>query len=85
MPETSQHQRAVLDIDTPVWVTLAERKMPLEEILAIVPGSMIFFDKRCDEPLEVVAGESPVATGEAVKVGDKFGVRIRNVGKEETA
>jgi flagellar motor switch/type III secretory pathway protein FliN len=40
------------------------------------PGSIIKFEKTCDEPLEVAVGDRTIAHGEVVKVGDKFGVRI---------
>ena len=37
---------------------------------------MIQFDKSCEEMLELSVGDHPMASGGAVKVGDKFGLRI---------
>lgn len=79
-PEGKSYQQAVLNIRTPVSVTLAERKISLDAILALVPGSMLTFDTHCDQPLTLRAGNHPIATGETVKIGDKFGLRIRQVG-----
>jgi flagellar motor switch/type III secretory pathway protein FliN len=45
------------------------------------PGSIIKFDKTCDELLELSIGNRTVARGEAVKVGDKFGLRISGLVK----
>ena len=71
--------QAVLSIQTPLSVTLAAKKCSLERIVDLVPGAMLTFDAHCDEPLTLEAGGKPIATGDAVKIGDKFGLRIREV------
>ena len=71
--------KAVLSIQTPLSVTLAAKKCSLERIVDLVPGAMLTFDAHCDEPLTLEAGGKPIATGDAVKIGDKFGLRIREV------
>jgi flagellar motor switch protein FliN/FliY len=73
------YSRAVLAIKTPVSVTLARKKVSLERIVNLVPGSMLTFDSHCDEPLTLEAGGKPIATGETVKIGDKFGLRVRDI------
>ena len=75
----SEHSRAVLSIKTPVSVTLARKQVTLDQIVNLVPGSMLTFDAHCDEPLTLEAGGKPIATGETVKIGDKFGLRIRDI------
>lgn len=75
----SDYARTVLSIKTPVNVTLARKKVPLDRIVDLVPGSMLTFDAHCDEPLTLEAGGKPIATGETVKIGDKFGLRIREI------
>jgi len=60
-------------------VTLAATRQPIREIIELVPGSIIHFDKLCDETLTLEIGNQPVAEGEAVKVGDKFGLRITSM------
>lgn len=71
--------RAVLSIKTPVSVTLARKKCSLELIVDLVPGAMLTFDAHCDEPLLLEAGGKAIANGDAVKVGDLFGLRIREL------
>ena len=66
------YTRAVLAIQTPVCVTLARKSVSLEEIVNLVPGAMLTFDVHCDDPLTLEAGET-------IKIGDKFGIRIREV------
>jgi len=73
----------LLRIKTPVTVVLAEKKETLRSILSLVPGSMLTFDTHCDHPLELSVGGHVIADGETVKIGDKFGIRIRQVGVEK--
>ena len=73
----------LLTIKTPVTVVLAEKKETLRNILSLVPGSMLTFDTHCDHPLELCIGGHVIANGETVKIGDKFGIRIRQVGVEK--
>lgn len=72
-------RRSMLTIKTPVTVTLARKREPLTRILNLVPGSMLTFDIHCEEPLTLEAGGQPIATGETIKIGDKFGLRIREI------
>lgn len=73
----SGYQKEVLAVRCPVAVVLASRSIPLSTIIDLVPGAMIQFEKNCEEPLVLEVGGHPLATGEAVKVEDKFGLRVR--------
>jgi flagellar motor switch/type III secretory pathway protein FliN len=73
------YARSLLKIKVPVVVTLASKRKPVEEILELGLGSILQFDKPCDETLELEIADTPVAVGEAVKVGDKFGLRVTGV------
>src|SRR5688572_33228243 len=70
------YARGLMRIRVPVRVTLASQRKPIQEIIELGPGSIVKFDKTCDEPLELCVGDRPIATGEVVKVGDKFGLRV---------
>jgi flagellar motor switch protein FliN/FliY len=74
--ELPHYSRSLLRIRIPVSVHLATKKETVQEIVEIVPGAIIKFDKGCDELLHMVVGGQSVAEGEAVKVGDKFGFRV---------
>lgn len=73
------YTRSMLRIQVPVMVTLASKKQSINKIVELGPGSIIKFDKLCDEMLELEVGGRPIAEGEAVKVGDKFGLRISSM------
>jgi flagellar motor switch/type III secretory pathway protein FliN len=73
------YSKSLLKIKVPVIVTLAEKKQPLSQIVEMGPGMIIQFEKSCEEMLELEIGERKVAAGEAIKVGDKFGLRITSI------
>lgn len=73
------YSRSLLKIRVPVSVELASKKETLQEVIALAPGSIIKFDKGCEELLRLMVGENAVAVGEAVKVGEKFGFRVTSM------
>src|SRR3954463_2440951 len=75
------YSRGLLQILVPVRVTLASQRKSIQEIIELGPGSIVKFDKTCDEPLELCVGDRPIAQGEVVKVGDKFGLKISGLVK----
>jgi len=77
--ELPAYSRSLLRIKVPVIVTLAETKQPIGRIVELGPGTIIQFDKSCEEMLSLQVGDQPVAEGEAVKVGDKFGIRLTSL------
>lgn len=74
-----KYTRSLLKIDVPLRVVLAEKKQSLAAIMELGPGSIIQFTKSCEDLLELHVENQIVAQGEAVKVGDKFGLRISNM------
>ncbi len=75
------YSRRLLQILVPVRVTLASQRKSIQEIIELGPGSIVKFDKTCEEPLDLCIGDRPVAQGEVVKVGDKFGLKISGLVK----
>ena len=73
------YARSLLRIKLPVTVTLASKQQVVEKIVNLNPGSIIQFDKSCEEMLELGVGDQKIGVGEAVKVGDKFGIRITSL------
>lgn len=73
------YARSLLRIKVPVIVTLAAKKQPIGRIVELGTGSIIQFDKSCEEMLALHVADQAVAEGEAVKVGDKFGIRVTSL------
>ncbi len=78
-PLLKPYCKSVLRVKVPLVVTLARKQMPIDQVLKLVPGVMIQFDKPCDTPMTVEVGDQAIAEGEIVKTGDKFGVRIGDI------
>lgn len=70
------HARSFFRVTAPVSVNLAHKKESVREIVEMAPGSILTFDKGCEELLELAIGDRVIAVGEAVKIGDKFGFRV---------
>jgi flagellar motor switch/type III secretory pathway protein FliN len=73
------YSRSLLRIEVPVVVTLATTRLSVKRILDMGPGSILHFEKSYDSPLTLSVGHCDVAVGDAVKVGDKFGIRITSM------
>lgn len=78
-PLLKPYCRSILRVSVPVVVKLAQKSMPADQVLRLVPGAMIQFDKHCETPMTVEVGGQPIAEGEIVKTGDKFGIRIGQI------
>ncbi|QDT15288.1 FliM/FliN family flagellar motor switch protein [Alienimonas californiensis] len=63
-------------LPVPVTVRLAEKRVPLATIRNLVPGALLSFDKDCAAPLDLYVANRKHAIGEAVKVGERFGLKV---------
>lgn len=61
-------------------VKLAECKMPLARVVGLNTGAIIEFEKPADAPLDLMINNKCIGVGQAVKVGENFGLRITQVG-----
>ncbi|MGC3970105.1 MAG: FliM/FliN family flagellar motor switch protein [Pirellulales bacterium] len=77
--ELPNYTRSLLRIQVPVMVTLATKKHQVSTILDIGPGTILQFKKSCDQLLELEVNGHAIGVGEAVKVGDKFGLRVTSL------
>jgi flagellar motor switch protein FliN/FliY len=78
--KSSTELQRILKLEVPVIVKLAERKLNLSEVMRLGVGAIIEFIKSSDEPLQLLINNKPIGVGEAVKVGENFGLRITQIG-----
>jgi len=78
LPDTSEIRR-ILKLQVPMIVRLAEKIMPLGEILQLSPGAIVEFNKNVNEDLDLMINNKSIGSGQAVKVGEKFGLKVTNV------
>src|ERR1700722_7905675 len=79
-PAPKSELKRILQLEVPVIVKLAERKLALSEVMRLGVGAIIEFFKSNDEPLELLINNKAIGVGEAVKVGENFGLRIKQIG-----
>lgn len=90
-PEPSRSVNAMLAIDpseaarimrirVPVIVRLADRQIPVSQVMKFAPGWIIEFDRPGSAELELMINNTVVGTGAAVKVGENFGIRVSRIG-----
>jgi flagellar motor switch/type III secretory pathway protein FliN len=77
------YTQSLLRVGLLVRVRLAQKPQRVDDITTLGPGQIIQFDKPCDDMLDLLVGHQHVARGEAVKVGDKFGLRITSIALPE--
>lgn len=63
-----------------VSVRIAEKRVSVLQLLDISAGTLITFPKSCDDQLDLYVNNSLYGKGEAVKIGEKFGLKINEVG-----
>jgi flagellar motor switch/type III secretory pathway protein FliN len=73
------YARSLLKVRVPITVTLASTKRPIDSIIRLGPGAIIQFKKSCDDTLSLEVAGLHVAEGEAVKVGENFGLWITEI------
>ena len=69
----------VMDVPIEVTVEIGRRSMKISDILRLGPGSVLELDKVSGEALDIYVNGRLIARGEAVVVGDHYGVRLTEV------
>lgn len=72
--------KAIMKLRVPVIVRLGSRKMSLREVMNFSPGSLIELPREVGQPLDLMVNNKIIGDGEAVKVGENFGLRVKQVG-----
>ncbi len=71
---------AIMKLRVPVIVRLGERRMPIADVVSLVPGSILELNKNAEEELDLMINNRQVGTGVAVKLGENFGIKLTQVG-----
>jgi flagellar motor switch/type III secretory pathway protein FliN len=71
--------KRMLRLRVPVIVRLACRRMPIHSVRKLSIGTIIEFEKGIDSPLDLMINNQHIGHGEAVKVGEHYGLRATGV------
>jgi len=69
----------LLDVPVQISVELGRKTVPIGEVIQMGPGSVLELGKVAGESLDLLVNGKLVARGEAVVVGEKYGIRITEV------
>jgi flagellar motor switch protein FliN/FliY len=72
-----------MDVPLDVTVELGRTKKSIKDILEISPGTIIELDKLAGEPVDVIVNGKYVANGEVVVIEESFGVRVKEIIKQQ--
>jgi flagellar motor switch protein FliN len=67
------------DVPLQISVEVGRSKILLRDLLKMGEGYVIELDKLAGEPLDLYVNSRLIAKGEAVMVGDKFGIRLTDI------
>ena len=73
------------DVDVRLSVELGRTDMKLKDVLSLSEESVVVLDRLTDELLDVLVNGKPIAKGEIVTQGDRFGLRIVSLAGEDAA
>ena len=69
----------ILDIPVTLSMEIGQTRISISELLKLSKDSVIELQRMADEPMDVLVNGTLVARGEAVVVGDRFGIRLTDV------
>jgi flagellar motor switch protein FliN/FliY len=79
IPGESPPMDILLDIPLQLSVELGRTRMTVSEVLRLGRGSVVELTKAAGEALDIFVNDRLVARGEAVVVGERYGVRITEI------
>ncbi|MBN1765416.1 MAG: FliM/FliN family flagellar motor switch protein [Sedimentisphaerales bacterium] len=77
----SNQLKRILFMKVPVIVKIVQKTMTMQNILKLNIGSVIQFDKDAYELIDLMVNNSTIGLGQPVKIGEKFGIKITNIGE----
>lgn len=77
--EASRGLDFLYDVPLQISVEVGRTRILLKDLLSMSEGYVIELEKLAGEPLDLYVNSRLVAHGEAVLVGDKFGIRLTDV------
>ena len=69
----------LMDVSLNLRVELGRRKMNIEDILRLAPGSVVELDKLAGDSLDILVNNRLVARGEVLVLNDNFCIRVTSI------
>jgi flagellar motor switch protein FliN/FliY len=68
--------RLLKDVEVEITLEIGRRRMKIADVLRLNAGQIIELSKAAGEPIDIYVNGQLLGRGEAVVVGDRYGVRI---------
>ena len=82
-PKTAADLEQVFDVPVTITAVLGNTVMPVGDLLAIKPGSLLELDRKVGEAIDILVNNRLVARGEVVLVEDRLGVTMTEIIKSD--
>lgn len=67
------------NIDVRMTVEVGRTEITIRELMKLHEGSVIELDRLAGDPLDILINGTPIARGEVVVVGERFGIRFGEI------
>jgi len=74
LPAAAYH--LLRDVEVEITLEIGRRRMRIADVLKLAPGQTLALSKAAGEPLDIYINGRPLGRGEAVVLGDRYGIRI---------
>lgn len=75
-PPPAAAYQLLRDVEVEITVEIGRRRMRIADVLKLAPGQTLALSKAAGEPLDLYINGRLLGRGEAVVLGDRYGVRI---------
>lgn len=76
---TAENLRLLENIEVRLSVEVGRTELTIRDLLRLSEGSVIELDRLAGDPLDVLVNGTPIAKGEVVMVGERFGIRFGQI------
>lgn len=76
---SSEGLRLLENIGVKLTVEVGRAELTIRDLLRLSEGSVIELDRLAGDPLDVLVNGTPIAKGEVVMVGERFGIRFGQI------
>lgn len=76
---SAENLRLLENIGVRLSVEVGRTELTIRDLLRLSEGSVIELDRLAGDPLDVLVNGTPIAKGEVVMVGERFGIRFGQI------
>lgn len=78
-----ENLKVLENIEVKLTVEVGSSELKIRDLLRLNEGSVVELERLAGDPLDILANGVPIAKGEVVMVGERFGVRFTEVTNPE--